>query len=252
MYRCVLLLQINNVCAIEMELRKMEVGQANRQVSLLTSFMPDSFLRHGGDHDCILVLLLIPRLICKAELISKQAQEKFDLNGNPVERTGVKMRGPPGEQLSFASGLVYSLTLLQATLHKYQQALNCCSVQVYTQMGTLYSEMSVHERSLDFFIDLLHKDQLDETVHVEPLTKAIKYYQQLYSIHLAEQTEDCTVQLADHIKFIQSALDCIGAEVVRLRAFLQPGQEGLALNILLKDLDTTCRSDFHVLYQSQV
>lgn len=43
----------------------MEVGQANRHVSLLTSFMPESFLRHGGDHDCILVLLLIPRLICK-------------------------------------------------------------------------------------------------------------------------------------------------------------------------------------------
>lgn len=43
----------------------MEVQQANRHVSLLTSFMPDSFLRHGGDHDCILVLLLIPRLICK-------------------------------------------------------------------------------------------------------------------------------------------------------------------------------------------
>lgn len=53
------------VQAIEMELRKMEVGQANRHVSLLTSFMPESFLRHGGDHDCILVLLLIPRLVCK-------------------------------------------------------------------------------------------------------------------------------------------------------------------------------------------
>lgn len=44
-------------------------------------------------------------------------------------------------------------------------------------MGTLHSEMSVHERSLDFLIELLHKDQLDETVQVEPLTKAIKYYQ---------------------------------------------------------------------------
>lgn len=43
----------------------MEVQQANRHVSLLTAFMPDSFLRHGGDHDCVLVLLLIPRLICK-------------------------------------------------------------------------------------------------------------------------------------------------------------------------------------------
>lgn len=43
----------------------MEVAQLNKQVALLTSFMPDSFLRHGGDHDCILVLLLIPRLVCK-------------------------------------------------------------------------------------------------------------------------------------------------------------------------------------------
>uniref|UniRef100_A0A7N6BWX0 Dynactin subunit 1 n=1 Tax=Anabas testudineus TaxID=64144 RepID=A0A7N6BWX0_ANATE len=224
--------------AIEMELRKMEVAQSNRQVSLLTSFMPDSFLRHGGDHDCILVLLLIPRLICKAELISKQAQEKFDLNGNLVP--GMGLRGPAGEQRSFASGLVYSLSLLQATLHKYEQALNSCSVEVFKRMGTLYSEMSFHERSLDYFIDLLHKDQLDETVQVEPLTKAIKYYQQLYSVHLADHIEECTVQLADHIKFSQSALDCMGVEVARLRAFLAAGQESSVFSVVLKDLDTSC------------
>ncbi|KAM4564541.1 dynactin subunit 1-like isoform 3-T3 [Fundulus diaphanus] len=224
--------------AIEMELRKMEVAQANRQVSLLTSFMPDTFLRHGGDHDCILVLLLIPRLICKAELISKQAHEKFDLNGGPAQ--GTALRGPPGEQRSFASGLVYSLGLLQATLHKYEQALNSCSVEVFKRMGTLYPEMSFHERSLDYFIDLLHKDQLDETIQVEPLTKAIKYYQQLYSVHLADHDEDCTVQLADHIKFTQGALDCMGVEVARLRAFLAAGQETSGLAVLLKDLDTSC------------
>ncbi|XP_036429752.1 dynactin subunit 1 isoform X4 [Colossoma macropomum] len=224
--------------AIEMELRKMEVAQASRQVSLLTSFMPDSFLRHGGDHDCILVLLLIPRLICKAELISKQAQEKFDLTESCSQRPG--MRGAVGEQLSFAAGLIYSLSLLQATLHKYEQALNQCDVEVYKRVGSLYSEMSVHERSLDFLIDLLHKDQLDETVNVEPLTKAIKYYQHLYSIHLAEQTEDCTMQLADHIKFTQSALDCMAIEVGRLRAFLQAGQDETQLSQLLKDLDTSC------------
>ncbi|KAL3968483.1 MHC class I antigen [Sarotherodon galilaeus] len=224
--------------AIEMELRKMEVGQANRHVSLLTSFMPESFLRHGGDHDCILVLLLIPRLICKAEMISKQAQEKFDLNENCVERAGLK--GALGEQLSFAGGLVYSLSLLQATLHKYEQALSQCSVEVYKKIGSLYPEMSVHERSLDFLIDLLHKDQLDETVNVEPLTKAIKYYQHLYSIHLADQNEDCTMQLADHIRFTQSALDCMAVEVGRLRAFLHAGQEKADLAVLLKDLETSC------------
>uniref|UniRef100_A0A669CJV5 Dynactin subunit 1 n=1 Tax=Oreochromis niloticus TaxID=8128 RepID=A0A669CJV5_ORENI len=225
--------------AIEMELRKMEVGQANRHVSLLTSFMPESFLRHGGDHDCILVLLLIPRLICKAELISKQAQEKFDLNENCVERAGLK--GALGEQLSFAGGLVYSLSLLQATLHKYEQALSQCSVEVYKKIGSLYPEMSVHERSLDFLIDLLHKDQLDETVNVEPLTKAIKYYQHLYSIHLADQNEDCTMHFVSiFFHFTQSALDCMAVEVGRLRAFLHAGQEKADLAVLLKDLETSC------------
>ncbi|KTG02138.1 hypothetical protein cypCar_00031361 [Cyprinus carpio] len=224
--------------AIEMELRKMEVAQANRQVSLLISFMPDSFLKHGGDHDCILALLLIPRLVCKAELISKQAQEKFELTETCSQKAG--MRGAVGEQLSFAAGLIYSLTLLQATLHKYEHALSQCSVDVYKRVGSLYSEMSVHERSLDFLIDLLYKDLLDEMVNVQPLTKAIKYYQHLYSIHLAEQPEDCTMQLADHIKFTQSALDCMAVEVGRLRAFIQTGQDEEAFCVLLKDLDTSC------------
>ncbi|XP_010223504.1 PREDICTED: dynactin subunit 1 [Tinamus guttatus] len=241
--------------AIEMELRQMEVQQANRHVSLLTAFMPESFLRHGGDHDCVLVLLLIPRLICKAELISKQAQEKFELSESCAERSG--LRGAQGEQLSFAAGLVemcHTLPLSVAESCRAPDAesqvfpaaqlplpaLNKCSVEVYKKVGMLYPEMSVHERSLDFLIELLHKDQLDETVNVEPLTKAIKYYQHLYSIHLADQAEDCTMQLADHIKFTQSALDCMGVEVGRLRSFLQAGQEASDLAILLKDLETSC------------
>ncbi|KAG3267037.1 dynactin subunit 1 isoform X13 [Ictidomys tridecemlineatus] len=224
--------------AIEMELRQMEVAQANRHMSLLTAFMPDSFLRPGGDHDCVLVLLLMPRLICKAELIRKQAQEKFELSENCSERPG--LRGAAGEQLSFAAGLVYSLSLLQATLHRYEHALSQCNVDVYKKVGSLYPEMSAHERSLDFLIELLHKDQLDETVNVEPLTKAIKYYQHLYSIHLAEQPEESTMQLADHIKFTQSALDCMSVEVGRLRAFLQGGQEATDIALLLRDLETSC------------
>ncbi|XP_072353924.1 dynactin subunit 1-like isoform X2 [Scyliorhinus torazame] len=229
--------------AIEMELRKMEVQQANRHVSLLTSFMPDSFLRHGADHDAILVLLLIPRLVCKAELISKHAQDKFELNEDYSERQG--LRGAVGEQMSFGAGLVYSLTLLQATLHKYEQSLGQCSVDIYKKIGGLYPEMSVHERSLDFLIELMHKDQLDETVNVEPLTKAIKYYQHLYSIHLVEQSEDCTVQLADHIKFTQNALDCVAVEVGRLRSLLQAGHEPTDIAILLKDLSTSCSDIRH-------
>ncbi len=61
-----------------------------------------------------LVLVSDVCVLSQAELISKQAQEKFDLS------RGAGLRGAAGEQLSFASGLVYSLTLLQATLHRYE------------------------------------------------------------------------------------------------------------------------------------
>ena len=69
------------------------------------------------------------------------------------------------------------VSLVHVCVCVYIRALAQCSVDVYKKIGSLYPEMSVHERSLDFLIDLLHKDQLDETVNVEPLTKAIKYYQ---------------------------------------------------------------------------
>ena len=111
-------------------------------------------------------------------------------------------------------------------------------MDVYKKVGSLYPEMSAHECSLDFLIELLHKDQLDETVNVEPLTKAIKYYQHLYSIHLAEQREPGTMQ--DHIKFTQSALDCRSVEVGQLQAFLQGGQEASNIALLLQDLETSC------------
>ena len=45
---------------IQMELRALDLEQCNQQVKLLTSFMPESFFRRGGDHDALQVLLLIP------------------------------------------------------------------------------------------------------------------------------------------------------------------------------------------------
>lgn len=68
----------------------------------------------------------------QAELISKQAQEKFDLNENCVERAGLK--GAVGEQMSFAAGLVYSLSLLQATLHKYEQYVSPPNLFIHLTM----------------------------------------------------------------------------------------------------------------------
>ena len=56
-------------------------------------------------------------------------------------------------------------------------ALNTCSVDLLLKVGTLLPELAVHEKSVDHFIELLRKDQLDENTSTDPLEKSISYFQ---------------------------------------------------------------------------
>ena len=53
-------------------------------------------------------------------------------------------------------------------------------------MGTLYPEMSAHERAVDFYIELLRKDQLDENVPIETIEKCLNYFQHIYPLHMGQ------------------------------------------------------------------
>ena len=62
--------------AIDMELRKLEVTQANQHISYLTSFMPDSFSRHGGRASTIITLTRdLTRLPSKEHHIWQQTRK---------------------------------------------------------------------------------------------------------------------------------------------------------------------------------
>jgi hypothetical protein len=52
---------------------------------------------------------------------------------------------------------------------QYETALNTCDPLTLLRIGTLFPEMSVHEKSVDFYIELLRKDQVCCFGHVEGL-----------------------------------------------------------------------------------
>jgi dynactin 1 len=60
----------------------------------------------------------------------------------------------------FGSRASHLLVALQRTLHMFNSSLARCSVETFLRVGTLYPEMSVHEKGVDFYIDLLHKGQV--------------------------------------------------------------------------------------------
>ena len=102
---------------IENELKKLDVQNLTKHVQLLTLFLPEKFLKHGCDNDCILIHLLIHRLISKCDLLINEIQKKFEridqLNFDDV------VKSHRAEEWSFACKLSQSLAIFRMILRKF-------------------------------------------------------------------------------------------------------------------------------------
>ena len=106
--------------------------------------------------------------------------------------------GPQVDQLVFASFLIYKLSILQLLVARAKKSvsftpwnpvyytelsyslcrvLDTCEVQLYRQMGGLRDDLMVHERALDVLIELMKKEQLDESVPLHGIEKGISHFE---------------------------------------------------------------------------
>ncbi|GFY59921.1 dynactin subunit 1 [Trichonephila inaurata madagascariensis] len=222
--------------AVEMDLRRLESHEATQHVNYLCSFMPDNFLSRGSDHDAILVLLLVPRMITKSEILASQVKEKFP---SPNEVTkDIILKTHKIDQFAFANRMLYQLHFLQSLLHQYVSALNSCSVELFMKVGTLYIELALQEKTLDFYIDLLRKDQLDENVNLDGLNKCVTYFFNLYSVHLASEHVDCTQLMGDYMKIVGAACESIRTDISSIKVLLDNAGASSEFGSLLKDVCT--------------
>ncbi|KAG1678658.1 Dynactin subunit 1 [Nymphon striatum] len=222
------------VRAIDIELRKLDVQQLSQHITHLCNFMSDSFLVRGGDHDAIKVLLLVPRIISKSEILINQVKEKFPAVEN-IDKA-VVLKSHKVEQYVFGSQLLLLLHNLQMLLYQYNSALNTCSIDLLMKIATLYGEMAVQENIIDTFIDLLRRDQLDENKSLELLEKSVLYFESLYSVHLEKEVVNQAQLITDHTHMFSSATNSIDANLQRIKVLLQNGDEQMDIAILLKDL----------------
>jgi len=225
--------------AIDVELRKSEIQEAVSHVKYLMAYMSDMFTARGGDYEAIQVLLLVPRLSWKASILLGQVKDKFPV-AETVDVASV-LKGHSVDRYIFGTRVSHLLQSLTVTLHRFNSALNSCSVESFLRVGTLHPEMSVHEKGLDFYIDLLHKGQLDENVPVANLEKTVSYFETVYPLHLSDLKTDCPVFMADHVKVYLSGVENLLVEVRRARLLLDKSGEGSAVGILLKSLENQCK-----------
>lgn len=103
--------------AIEMELRKLEVMQANQHVTYVCAFLPDAFLQRGGDHEAIKMLLLVPRIIAKCDILTSQLKEKFAAPEYITRAMVLKTHSV--EQYTYGCMMLFYLYTLHALLQQF-------------------------------------------------------------------------------------------------------------------------------------
>ncbi|VDL91301.1 unnamed protein product [Schistocephalus solidus] len=252
---------------IETELRRLDVDQGVRHVELLSAFLPESFNRRAGDHDAILLLLLIDRLIVKCELLSTQVRSKVrkryplptcirgltlgapsvvsqvvSREGAPTSPAPVKFTtgdpGPEDEQTvllrtrgelySFTGYLVHLLNYWQGLLQQFKCVLNTCNVDLFTKLVTLFNDLSSgHEQSLDRLLDLCKRDQLDESVSLEGILSSITYFVNIHTVQLTPAMQSPTVMDSSLIMSNFARILLAGADSLTALDDLDP-EEGLS------------------------
>ncbi|XP_066581763.1 dynactin subunit 1 isoform X2 [Prorops nasuta] len=223
--------------AVDLELRRLDAEEARSHVRYLLSFMPPAFLIRGGDHDAILTLLLIPRMIQKTEILITQIRDKYR-NIEKVDRSTV-IKGHSVAQCVFRSRLCSYMYAMQTSLSCFESALNSCNPEMLLKAGSAYLEMAAQEKSLDSLIDLAKRDQLDENLPMDAIEKCCIYFTTMFSVLFGESEYINQSQLViNGSKTLISACDAISTDASAIKILIQG--DGSDIGLLCQHIETTC------------
>ncbi|PAA50956.1 hypothetical protein BOX15_Mlig027215g2 [Macrostomum lignano] len=225
---------------IDSELRELDAAQNASHVKLLCAFLPESFARRGGDHDCVLICLLMTRLASKCDLLCDQLKEKFGLDQQATAAVAAAAAAaaavaadapeasevappsptPATEQQRFAAHLRCLLGHLRHLLGHFQHALSTCSPELLVKLASLFPELLGHEAAVDQLIEQLRKGALDENCDMAALERLLHYMDDLYRINLAALPADPATCLRGLASMAGYAGEAFGSTVDRMKACL--------------------------------
>ncbi|XP_034942305.1 dynactin subunit 1-like isoform X2 [Chelonus insularis] len=224
--------------AVDLELRRLDAEEARSHVKYLLSFMPPAFLARGSDHDAIMTLLLIPRMIRKTEILISQVRDKYQAI-DKVDRSSL-VKGHSIAQYIFRSHLCGHMFALQTALGAFESTLQVCTPEVLLKVGAVYPEMAAQEKSLDSLIYLAKKDQLDENISLEAIEKCCAYFGTMLSVLFGDSfmANQCRMVI-NGTRTLGSFCDAITTQAIAIKTLLDGDMSG-DIGLVCQHIETSC------------
>ncbi|KAJ8705506.1 hypothetical protein PYW08_012552 [Mythimna loreyi] len=229
--------------SIDLQLRALELTQARARADMLAACLPDHFMATAGDHDAILLILLLQRLNTKADIILGQIRERFP-PVNVWDRE-VVTKTHTAVQYSFRCQLEYQLHMIQCIVCMWTYALDSCTPELLLRAASALPDAAQQERALDALTHLLKTNELDENCSLDGIERCWTYLCAMWSALNLSSLEGAGVA-REPLLHACSALDALAralhADASALTHILQQSDRQQELGLLHEAISTTCAS----------
>ncbi|XP_022231373.2 LOW QUALITY PROTEIN: dynactin subunit 1 [Drosophila obscura] len=216
--------------ALEQQLKAVELRLQGQHLDHVLAFVPEQFLLRGGEHDVVLVMLLLERMNEKLTIVCQAINEKFP-TACEFGRDAI-FEGYSVQRFIFRSQSIYLLKSLQVVLQQFRHGLNHCDYELCTHAAIYRSDLETQEQQLDEFVRLLKTGQLDEHTKCEPIQRVLHYVNALHQNLMPPQA---LVELLDEqqlyaalIEVYEAGLDAVNANAGLMHTIIQLGHEQTA------------------------
>ncbi|KAI8984000.1 dynein associated protein-domain-containing protein [Mycotypha africana] len=163
--------------AVDIELRKLEVNQANDRLNMIQPYLPDAFFK--TENDSISCVLLFKRLEFKAQLIVKHLDQNHpisekimnNINENLVTICEIKQRAG-------------WLGILATRFHSF---IKGCDIPTFLRMGAVYHDLIGVERRLNAIVESLRTDHVNEGQCLSELQRIVSQLEHLADTYLQQE-----------------------------------------------------------------
>ncbi|XP_032573459.1 dynactin subunit 1 [Drosophila sechellia] len=216
--------------ALEQQIKTVELRLQRQHLEHVLAFVPEQFLLRGGEHDVVLVMLLLERMNEKLTIVCQAINEKFP-TACEFGRDAI-YEGYSVQRYIFRSQCLYLLKSLQLVLQQFRHGLTHCDYELCTHAAIYRSDLDAQEQQLDEFVRLLKTGQLDEHTNCEPIQRVLHYVSGLHQNLMPPQT---LVELLDEqqlyealIEVYEAGLDAVNANAGLMHTIIQLGHEQTA------------------------
>ncbi|KAA8644146.1 putative dynactin [Aspergillus tanneri] len=193
---------------IDIELGHMEAEEATQHLSILKLYLPEYF---EGERNSILALLRFKRVGFKSSLMINAIREKISEQASITTAL---------EDSFSAYDVLEKLSWIASLCERFVNYITSCSADVFGSIQPTLFEMEPVERTLNFWIEYLKKDELKMKKCGIELQRSIALMSHLAENYLLSSLEVFADELCMRSTLTQSYIDHTAASISRLRTLL--------------------------------